>query len=262
MSPLRRGALLALGALGAGAAGVWFGDRHLEQRAVALEQAYREEHETRQVVVAARDLREGEALVEGNVALRDMPATYVHENAVGGAAWSQLAGRRLRTGIAAGKAVLASHVRETAEARLAERLSPEDRAITIPVSGGADIAGLLNPGDRLDLMLTYRNEGGRETVPLLSDIPILATGAQFTHDGSNASHRGYDDLTVAVSPVEAARITHALAIGEIQVVLRADSADASFEDYRITAQALTGVGETRDDPEHHQPVELIIGGRR
>ena len=261
MSPLKRGALLALGALGAGAAGVWFGDRHLEERAMALEQAFREEHETRQVIVAARDLREGEELVEADVALRDMPATYVHDRAVGAAAWSHLAGRRLRTGIAAGKAVLESHVHETAEARLAERLSPGDRAITIPVSGGGDIAGLLNPGDRLDLMLTYRSDGERETVPLMSDVPILATGAQFTPDALNDSHRGYDDLTVAVSPVEAARITHALAIGEIRVVLRADSDDGSFEDYRITAQALTGVGNTGDDLEHHPPVELIIGGR-
>ncbi|MEX0430674.1 Flp pilus assembly protein CpaB [Spiribacter insolitus] len=262
MSPLKRGALLTLGALAAGAAGVWFGDRHLAQRAMALEASYREAHETRQVIVAARDLAEGRLLAEDDVALREVPATYLHDDAVSAAGWGGLADARLRTAIAAGKPILPSHIRNTVQTRLAERISPGDRAITIPVSGGGEIAGLLTPGDRLDLMLTHRNAAERQTVPLLDDVPILATGAQFNPDPESDPRMGYDDLTLAVSPVEAARITHALAIGDIRVVLRADSDDGSVRDYRIDAQALTGGERTEDEVDSHPPVELIIGGRQ
>lgn len=262
MSPLKRGALLAIGAVAAGGAGVWFGDRHLERRAMELEQALREDHATRRIIVAGRDLAEDERLVEGNVALREVPATYVHDSAVAADGWGRLADARLRTDIAAGKAILESHLRERVETRLAATLSPGDRAITIPVSGGGDIAGLLTPGDRLDLMLTYREAGERQTVPLLDDVPILATGGQFTRDAEPAPGMGYDDLTVAVSPVEAARITHALAIGEIRVVLRADSDDAPPAAYRIDAQALMAADGGANDADDHPPVELIIGGRQ
>ena len=262
MRPLKRGALLAVGAIAAGGVGIWFGDRHLEQRAIEVEKALREDHATRQVIVASGDLAAGDRLAEDNVALREVPATYVHEDAVPGNGWGRLAGGRLRTDIAAGKAILESHIREDVETRLAERLSPGDRAITIPVSGGGDIAGLLNPGDRLDLMLTYRDSGERQTVPLLDDVPILATGMQFTRVGKTGARMGYDDLTVAVSPVEAARITHALAIGEIRVVLRADTDDAPIKGYRIDAEVLMSDNTRTEDVHDRPPVQLIIGGRR
>ena len=264
MSPLKRGALLVLGAIAAGGAGVWFGERHLEQRADALEASFRNEHAARRVIVADRDLARGETLEQADVALREMPATHVHASALARTGWSRIAGKRLRAGIAAGKPVLESHLRASPEARLAEQISRGDRAITIPVSGGGDIAALLTPGDRLDLMLTFRDGDGRQTVPLLDDIPILATGSRFQRSPQPepAQSRGYDDLTLAVSPREAAQITHALAIGEIRVVLRAHADEATGAVYRIDADSLVANRQDTDASAAVQPVEIIIGGRQ
>ena len=261
MSPIKRGVLLVTGALLAGGAGIWFGDRHLQQRASAIEAELRSDHATRPVIVARDDLPEGSRLTRDSVATRDMPVKFTHDSALAAPDWSRIAGRTLDRDIAAGRAILPAHVEDTDRARLAEQVTPGDRAITIPVSGGAEIAGLLGPGDRLDLMLTHRNEGERETVPLLADIPILATGSELGDARTPRGPARYDDLTLAVSPLEAAQITHALAIGDIHVVLRADTDNAPVDSFRIDAAALTdtGPGATPDDAK--PDIELIIGGR-
>lgn len=261
MSPIKRGVLLVTGALIAGGAGIWFGDRHLEQRASALEAQLRSEHATRPVIVARDDLSEGSRLTRDSVATRDMPVKFTHVSAFAAPDWSRIAGRTVDRDIAAGRAILPAHIQETDRARLADQVTPGDRAITIPVSGGAEIAGLLGPGDRLDLMLTYRNDGERETVPLLADIPILATGSELGDARKPRGPARYDDLTLAVSPLEAARITHALAIGDIDVVLRADADNAPVDGFRIDAAALIDTGPDTDPGSATPDIELIIGGK-
>lgn len=256
MTPLKRGVLLATGALLAGAAGVWAGDRHLEQRAQAIEAELRSTHATRAVIVARDDLPEGTRLTRDHVAVREMPVRFVHERAMADSAWGRIAGRTLTHDLSAGRAILPVHVADSDRARLADQITPGDRAITIPVSGGAEIAGLLSPGDRVDLMLTHREDGERATLPLLADIPILATGPRIAAREDHARHPSYDDLTLAVSPVEAARITQALAIGSIHVVLRADRDDARVAGYRIDTAAITRTQSGEATP----AVELIIGG--
>jgi len=256
MTPLKRGALLITGALLAGGAGVWFGDRHLEQRARAIEAELRTSHATRAVIVAREDLPKGARLTRERAALRDIPERFVHEQALAGNAFPRIAGRTLNHPLSAGRAVLPLHVVQSDRARLADQIRPGDRAITIPVSGGAAIAGLLSPGDRVDLMLTHRDDGERATLPLLADIPLLATGDQLAAAPERAGRARYDNLTLAVSPVEAARITQALAVGSLHVVLRADADDAPVAGYRIDTAAIT-----RPSTDHAaEAVELIIGG--
>jgi len=256
MTPLKRGVLLVTGALLAGGAGVWFGDRHLEQRARAVEAELRSTHATRAVIVAGADLPKGSRLTPDRVAVREMPVRFVHEHAFADNAWARIAGRTLTHDLSAGRAILPVHVTDSDRARLADQITPGDRAITIPVSGGAEIAGLLSPGDRVDLLLTHRDDGERTTLPLLADIPILATGARLAVPRDNTRQPGYDDLTLAVSPVEAARITQAVAIGSIHVVLRADRDNAPVDGYRIDTAAITHAPSGDTPP----AVELIIGG--
>lgn len=259
MRPMKRGLLLVTGALIAGGTGVMLGERHLEQRARAIEDDLRNEHATRSVIVARDDLPKGTRLTRDHVALREIPATFTHDRALLNTDWSAIAGRTLETPVSAGRSILPTHLTDAQRSRLADQINAGDRAMTIPVSGGADIGGLLAPGDRIDLMLTHRGGGERETVPLLADIPILATGAQLVREARGADAGRYDDLTLSVSPVEAARITHALAIGRIHVVLRADTDQAPVETYRIDARTLTGAAATDAGPA--ADIELIIGGQ-
>jgi len=258
MQPLKRGVLMLAGALIAGTGGAFLGARHLEQRATALEQALRSDYATQPVIVAGQDLTQGTALADIHVALRDMPATYLHQQALSAEQWPQIAGATLTSSINAGEAILPSHTQQDARVRLAKLLSAGDRAITIPANGSAAIAGLLHPGDRVDLLLTHRRSEGEQTQPLLDNVPLLATGERTQKTSTSAASNGYRNLTLAVSPRQAARITHAMAIGQIQVTLRGDGDHALADITPIDDAAL--MRANNPDQPHAPGAEVIIGG--
>ncbi len=260
MQPITRGILLLLGAAAAGVSGTLLADRHLAQRAAAIESSLRADHATRAVLVANQDLPAG-ARIDGNrVALRNVPITYLHADAITERGWTEYAGARLKTAVGAGEPILPVQLRRDETTRLAELVRAGDRALTLPVSGVSAMAGLLNPADRVDLLLTYRAEGAQRTIPLLADIPIIATGGRFAarrQGDAGGPERTYRDITLAVSPVEAARITQARAMGDIRLVLRGDDDDAALPDFLVDADAITG----RERETAVDAVELIIGGR-
>lgn len=259
MQPLKRGALMLVGAIIAGASGAYFAERYLDQRAMAIENALRSDYATRSVIVAGSDLPKGTALGDRHVALRDMPSRYLHQQALSPKDWKQINGTTLTTAIDSGEPILPSHTLQEANTRLAQLVSIGDRAITIPANGSAAIAGLLHPGDRLDLMLTHRRSEGEQTQSLLKNVPILATGERTTRGRGDSQSTRYRNLTLAVSPTQAARITHAMAIGEIQVALRGD------DDHRLAAipqvdqSMLMRAANTQQTT--MPVVEVIIGGQ-
>ena len=259
MQPLKRGAFMLVGAIIAGASGAFFAERYLNQRAIAIENSLRSEYATRSVIVAGGDLAKGTALADQHVALRDMPNRYVHAQALGAKDWQQIAGTTLTTAIDAGEPILPSHTLEDANTRLAQLVSIGDRAITIPANGSAAIAGLLHPGDRLDLMLTHRGSEGEQTQSLLKNVPILATGERTTRGRGDSPSTRYRSLTLAVSPTQAARITHAMAIGEIQVALRGSDDHQLAAIPQIDRNMLMRTART--EPTVTPAVELIIGGQ-
>lgn len=259
MQPLKRGAFMLIGAIIAGASGAYFADRHLDQRAMAIENTLRSDYATRSVIVAGRELSKGTTLGDGHVALRDMPNRYLHKHALSANDWQQIAGTTLTTAIAAGEPILPSHTLQDARTRLAQLVSIGDRAITIPANGSAAIAGLLHPGDRVDLMLTHRRSEGEQTLSLLKNVPILATGERTTRGRGDSLSTRYRSLTLAVSPTQAARITHAMAIGEIQVALRGD------DDHQLAAIPSVDQSMLMRPINAEQTVapaaEIIIGGQ-
>lgn len=263
MTPLVRGLLLAFGAMVAGGGGMLLAEHHLMQRAAAIESELRAEHRTRAVLVANQPLQAGERLEAQAVALREMPVTYLHASAIIEAEWPAFAGALLRAPVEAGEPLLPSHLQVDQMTRLAELIDPGDRAVTLPVSGITAMTSLLNPGDRVDLMITLRDDGERRTAPLLSDVPIVALGDQLSDyppDESGLSASAYRDITVAVSPEDAARISQAQAMGVIHLALRGDDDHAPIRDFLVNARTILGKNNPAD--ETARPVEVIIGGRQ
>lgn len=262
MTPLKRGLLLLAAAIIAGLAATHLSDRHLQQRAAEIEKRLMQDYATREVVVANRDLSAGEQLNANAVALREIPRTYLPSTAIDQTSWPDYRGGEITHPIGAGEPVMPSQIQKTTTARLADRISPGDRAITIPVRGTSALSGLLEPGDRVDLMLTVNDENSRRTLPLLDDVPIIATGALINTGNETAIDAGYNDITLAVSTLEAAKITHAQVIGEIRPILRNDEDEKALPRHVIDRQTLlAGISGSETNGQRKQQVELIIGGR-
>src|SRR5579884_2839339 len=109
------------------------------------------------VLVAARQLRPGSLLKPEDIAAGELPATKVPAGAVTDTPQgrAQLFGAMVRRGLAAGEPLLPADIlRPGDHGFLAAVLTPGMRAITIGVDMISGSAGLIWPGDRVDLILT------------------------------------------------------------------------------------------------------------
>lgn len=143
----------------------------------------------------------------------------------------KLAGSVVRTAIAAGQPVTqGSLIQPGDRGFLAAALVPGMRAVTVPVSIQASVAGFIFPGDRVDLLLTQSVPGGGDGAPLkvaetvLRNLRVLATD-QRTDAIDPATGKPvvqtYSNVTLEVTPRMAEKITVAQTIGALSMSLRA-----------------------------------------
>lgn len=111
---------------------------------------------------------------------------------------------------------------------LAAVLKPGDQAMTIPVDAVTDAAGLIWPGDRVDVLLIQSMPAAQiqtghniaaETV--LHDVKIIATGNSIlppTGPKSNGSSQ-VRTVTLEVSPIQAKRLAVAERLGPLSLTV-------------------------------------------
>jgi pilus assembly protein CpaB len=110
-----------------------------------------------------------------------------------------------------------------------------ERAMTIKVEEQSTIAGLIQPGDHIDILGSFRpvSDGRAEletTITLLQNVVILALG-QVTSARSGMRHdrAGSSMLTILVTPEEASLLIHAQRVGKLHNVLRNPEDIETFE---------------------------------
>ncbi len=273
--PLRVAAPLAVAAL-SGAAAYWLGLAYLEQSERRVAQRYAAEHAVRTVVVAAAPLAAGTRLDATMLAKRQMPERYTPRSAFAPEAVAGLRGRVLTHPLGAGEAVTPASLAALDGPALAEQFGAGERALTIAVDDTNSHAGLVRPGDLIDLLWVTdasAEAGAALSVrPLLQAVrvlatgktlrPLLAGGASDAADHTNAL-REFTTLTLLALPGDAARIAIAERAGELLVMLRAaDDRTAMLTD-RLTLAGMLGGGPTVPvgAPRHMHQVAGWIGGR-
>jgi pilus assembly protein CpaB len=102
--------------------------------------------------------------------------------------------------------------------RVATQVSEGMRAVTIPIDAVSGVAGLVSPGDRVDILLTRSIERELVTSIILQDVPVIAT------DQSAVEEAGRPELartvTVEVDPTDASKLALALQVGKLTLSLR------------------------------------------
>ncbi len=258
--PIRRSTLLAfIGALACALLAAWQARGHIEDRVAERRAALERDYVLAGVVVPKVDLAAGRILRADDLAMREVPGGFVHANAVRPDEVARILGRVLLHPVHAGEALLSVHVARESGSGFSGRLPAGVRAVTLPVDSVSSQAGLIEPGDRVDLLVTLREAQGMVTVPLLEDVPVLATG-QLTEGEAGAGKEGrYPTLTLAAAPNDAARIAHARDAGTLSVLLRArGEARTAANLLRVTGESLLGAPAAR--PALRRAVEIIIGG--
>lgn len=171
-----------------------------------------------------------------------------------------LVGSVARQVLAAGVPIARSAVVQPGERGFLAAVLPRGkRAISIPIGEVAGISGLLMPGDRVDIILTYSVPGAsidaerdiRASETVLSNLRVLALDQRLQEASSTAANSPEArpiarTATLEVEPAQAEMLTLATQLGELSLVLNsvedggAPVAEDAVADLEAIAAAVTG----------------------
>jgi pilus assembly protein CpaB len=185
------------------------------------------------ILVAARALPAGSLLKDDDMAVREVEASRAGDAALVASdeVRTELRGALLRRFLDPGAVVeRADLLRPRDRGFLAAVLRPGSRAISVGVDVVTGAAGLIWPGDQVDLILTQ--ELSAEEAPLgrrvigetvLSDVRVIAVDQQFTQGagGEGLPSRIARTVTLEVSAEQAERVAVASRLGRIALSVRA-----------------------------------------
>jgi pilus assembly protein CpaB len=181
------------------------------------------------LLIAAKSLRAGALLKPDDLAVEQRPAKNVPP---GGqidteAVRSELLGAMIRRNLARGEAVLSADALNPGDRGfLAAVLGSGMRAVTVGVDAVTGLAGLVWPGDRIDLILSQSQEGSdvpparrvsAETV--LHDVRVLAIDRQLIQGATSESPetQAARTVTLEVTPADAERVVVGARLGHLSL---------------------------------------------
>ncbi len=186
------------------------------------------------VLAIATTLRAGSLLKPEDLVPLDLPAPPAGAQDDTPATRVGLVGAMLRRSLTAGDVVLAPDVMRPGDhGFLAAVLGPNMRAASVAVDAVSGSAGLIWPGDQVDLILTQSLEGdlpaahrvAAETI--LADVRVIAIDqllVRGTAPGNDGAGVGRT-VTLEVTPSQAERVAVATRLGKLSLAVR--SADST-----------------------------------
>jgi len=182
------------------------------------------------VAVASRAIAEGEELTPEMVSFKEMPADSLTADMIGRGEIDRYFGRTVQRAVGEGLHLRVSHFISREPRAASSHLGRGRRAVAISVDATSGVAGLVRPGDHVDILATTsggRGQGGASpaTWSVLSDVSVLAVDDRMGEVGYAPSRygdyrRGYSTLTLAVTPVEAALLTYLKDHAKLTFLLR------------------------------------------
>ena len=194
-----------------------------------------EKEKTRKVLAAARGLPVGTLLTEGDLAGLDLPASEIKRGYVvmdDAKAIDALRGHAVREALVEGAPLSRSAiVGPRQRGFLAAVLRPGTRAVTIRLGEGTRHAGLIDPGDRVDVILTAKlrlDDRARSAFArtILEDVRVVAVDRQVgtsvgtAEDGKQVKRTKILTATLEVSPIQADRLALGEHEGELSLAVR------------------------------------------
>lgn len=219
--------------------------------ALIVQASFGKKTELVEIAVAARPLPIGTELTPDNIKWKGVPEDAVFEGSirrVGNKPVSQLVKGRLRRDLAANEPVLMSALIANGQGNvLAASMKSGMRAVAIKVSAESMVGGFINPGDRVDVILTYQvsSEGidsenvenpveRNATETVLENIKVLAIDQTARKDDDKA--KVGRTVTLEVDQRGAEKLALTTEMGDLSLSLRAmgDTEISSGKKRRMT----------------------------
>lgn len=173
-----------------------------------------------EIVVAAEDIPVGAKLEDHSV--RTVP--YPQSNLPAGvfSKKSQVLGRGVVAQISKGEFILPSKLAaENAGSGLPSMIPTGMRAVSVRVNDVVSVAGFVQPGTRVDVLLTGNPGTGneRQTTTVLENVAVIAVGKSLERNAAGEATTA-PVITLLVSPDDGQKLALAGQEGRIQLALR------------------------------------------
>lgn len=212
------------------------------------------ETEYAQVLVASSDIAPGVPLDETNVAFKKWPLDAVPQGAV--VKQEQYVERSLKAAAVTGEVIMQAKLGEKGVFGASSEIPDGMRAVTVSVDPTKTHSGQIQPGDRVDVLVTYKYRGDRgmssRTKSILEYIEVFSVDnrrASVTDEKQEVSAK---NISLLVTPDNANLLMLAENKGTLHLALRhkgdkdpakADTVDDSIFDDIDTQFALRGESE-------------------
>lgn len=238
--------VVLLAGLGLAGFAVYTAQGRFSQYQAALTDSREQIVPTRDVLVAARQLRYGDALAPEDVTAVAWPEASVPEGAF--AAMEEVfpegaeGSRTVLRVMEAGEPLLPVKLTEPGQAAgLAATLTPGMRAFTLQVDVNSGVSGFLRPGDRVDVYWTGGGEEGGVTRLIHASLPLIAID-QETDEERNAPTIART-ITVEASPTVVAKLAQAQATGRLTLALVGVRDEEESDTVQATLSQILGPSE-------------------
>jgi len=186
------------------------------RRVATVEQEILRQANPVEVVVASVPIQAGDTFSVRNLAKKSIPSSGTGQRNVPAPEFELLVGARAKTPIDPGEPVLWTDVEEPYATEVFSRtVLPGRRAMTLGVDTTSSFAGLLHPGDRVDLLV---ERSGTNPADWVRDLPVIAVDRDQNPLARPSEKEETATVTLMVSPGEGSRI--ARASGKVHWFLR------------------------------------------
>lgn len=175
---------------------------------------------TQPVVVASRDIPEGSPVDRLALTTKQYPVSAVPIGAF--ASVDSVVGRVSRVNIFNGEAIVPGRLAPLGSGPgLEVKIPPGQRAMAVRINDVAGISGLIQPGSRVDVLVTIKEDNSNTQIAKLfmSNMQVLSVGTEVQRDATEKPINA-TTVTLGVTPEESERLAIAMNTGAIQLVLR------------------------------------------
>jgi len=199
--------------------------------------------EMRDVVIANRDVPEGQALEREQLRLAPVPVSLITGEAF--ANLDSVIGRVTRAAIFRGEVVVPGRLAPSGSGSGIEvKIPVGKRAMAVRIDEVAGLAGLIQPNSRVDVLVTLMGSGSAapQTKLFMSNLRVLSIGSQVER-GADGAVLNATTATLEVTPQDAEQLALAANQGKIQLVLRGFGDPEVIETDGATIRSLTRAAE-------------------
>ena len=204
------------------------------------------------VLVALSDISVGTEITPDLVTFRDLAVDNVPETAI--LKEAQYAKRAAIVPLFADDMITTNKLGEVGAIGTAITIPKGMRVVSVPVNDTQTHSGMLSPGDRVDIAVTFdvRTTRGMttKTKTLLEYVSVFATGSKTASDTTHDNEAKVKNISVLVTPEEANYLNLALKKGTLALVWRHPADDEHVAAQSVDESLLEELAGTVDRGAH------------